>query len=392
MISYLPPRGARRPILLVTNVFPPNIGGPATFIDHLARHLAGRGHRVRVVCSSLEPEEATDRERPFRVRRVPLRNRVRFEAELRLVLARELAGNPRTLVNGLELATYQVARALRRPYLLKIVGDSVWENLRTQGETALSFDEFQGAGVQREKWAFLYRRRDRPIQGASLVITPSEFMRRTVISWGMPASQVRTVLNGVGSQSLVAGPLPRRGDEQLRLLFIGRLTNWKGVETLLLACKGLPGVEITLLGGGPERAMLSGLARQLGLKGVVFRGVVPHAESQRELRRSHVLVLTSLYEGLSHTLLEAMAAGVPVVASDCGGNAELVRDGENGLLVPPQEVSRLRSAIETLSADESIRLRLSAGGLTTARDLSFDRAAGEYERLLLVNHDAEAKG
>src|SRR5690606_1402073 len=143
-----------------------------------------------------------------------------------------------------------------------------------------------------------------------------------------------------------APPAPRAG-ERLRALFVGRLTNWKGVDTLLLAVRDLPEVDLAIVGDGPERPALEALARQLGLGGrAAFLGRLGRAETRREMLRSHVLVLPSLYEGLSHTLLEAGAVGLPCIASRCGGNPEVIADGENGLLVPPEDPAALGAALE----------------------------------------------
>jgi len=129
-------------VLLVTNIFPPQIGGPATFIDRLGHSLAGRGHDVSVVCSS-ETRDISDAQRPFTVQRVSVASRERYEVLVRLRLALEMARHRLVFVNGLERYVAQVNRALRRRYVLKIVGDTVWETARNRGLTALSIDEFQ---------------------------------------------------------------------------------------------------------------------------------------------------------------------------------------------------------------------------------------------------------
>ena len=114
-------------VLLVTNIFPPQIGGPATFIDRLARSLAERDHRVTVVCSSADSYDPGDAERPFAVRRVSTANRERYEIIVRARLALEMARHRLIFVNGLESYVSDVNRLLRRRYILKIVGDAVWE-------------------------------------------------------------------------------------------------------------------------------------------------------------------------------------------------------------------------------------------------------------------------
>src|SRR5262245_54948524 len=127
-------------VLLVTNIFPPQIGGPATFIDRLAHTLAERDHRVTVVCSSADRRDPADDERPFAVRRVSTAHRERYEVLVRARLAIEMARHRLIFVNGLERYVSDVNRALHRRYILKIVGDAVWETARNRGITDLSID------------------------------------------------------------------------------------------------------------------------------------------------------------------------------------------------------------------------------------------------------------
>jgi glycosyltransferase involved in cell wall biosynthesis len=184
-------------------------------------------------------------------------------------------------------------------------------------------------------------------------------------------SRVVVVRNGVT-------PSPHQPDTSLngpadtiRLVFCGRLTNWKGIETLLLAVARLPHVTATVVGDGPELPLATALAAQLGVAGrVTFAGRLPHDEVKRVMALSHVLVLVSSYEGLSHTLLEACSLGVPCITSDCGGNPEVVAPNVNGFVVPYGDVGELTKAIDNLRADTALRGRLSRGAIETAAKFS----------------------
>jgi glycosyltransferase involved in cell wall biosynthesis len=101
------------------------------------------------------------------------------------------------------------------------------------------------------------------------------------------------------------------------------------------------------------------------------------------MARAHVLVLTSLYEGLSHTVLEAFAAGLPCIVSDRGGNEEVVKDGRNGLVVPAQNVGRLAHALGRLETDDAFRRNLAAAALDTVRAFDLADTVTGTERLLL---------
>lgn len=372
-------------VLLVTNVFPPLIGGPATFIDQMGHELARRGHRVTVVCSSPSRRHPSDRERPFRVVRVSIENRYLYELRIRLVLLRELLTHRRVFVNLLDGYVAELNRFLRRHFVLKVVGDTAWERARNLGATTLDIDAFQSANGERAVVAPEMRRRADALRQARIVVTPSHYLRDLVVRWGVAPHRVEVIPNGVDDEFFAASPPRPRTEPRLRALFVGRLTNWKGVETLLLAARELPQVDVAIVGDGPELPELRTLAAQLDLgERVVFLGRFDRAATRQEMLRSHVLVLSSLYEGLSHTLLEAGAVGLPCIASRCGGNPEVIEHGANGLLVPPQDPAAVAVALAQLMRDEPYRHRLATEAWRRSRERrlvsSVDRIVEVLER------------
>ena len=369
-------------VLLITDIFPPQIGGPATFIDRLAGSLAARDHHVTVVCSSHQPREASDAARRFRVRRVNLVSREQYEIRIRLRLAFEMARHRLIFVNGLERYVAEVNHGLRRPYVLKIVGDKVWENARNHGLTRLSIDEFQEDPGSQRQFALDIQRRNRWVTGARHIVVPSEYLRRLVEGWGVSSDRITVIRNGTTLTSMTE---PRvRTAPRLRALFVGRLTNWKGVETLLLAAREVPHIDVDIVGDGPEWPHLTELASQLGLDArVKFRGRLPAEEVRSAMANADVLVLTSLYEGLSHTILEGFAAGLPCIVSSRGGNEETVAHEVNGIVVPAQDVSALADGLRRLANCEHDRFRLATAAFAAARMFDLSETITRTERLLL---------
>lgn len=163
-------------------------------------------------------------------------------------------------------------------------------------------------------------------------------------------------------------PAPHRAG-RLRAVYVGRLVDWKAVDLLLAALRRVPdGLDVTLevVGDGPERPGLEEFVRRAGLEGRVhFAGWLPPDEAAAAVRRSDVLVLTSLREAGGAVLLEAMATGRPVIASRWGGPAELVPPGA-GLLVTPrtpeQFVAGIADALATLARDPEARRRMGEVG------------------------------
>jgi glycosyltransferase involved in cell wall biosynthesis len=373
--------------LLVTDIFPPDIGGPATFIPALAGELAAAGYAVTVICRADAPRAHSPAEWPFRVLRLPRRGgRVSRSLKLISVLFRECLRHDLIFSNGLERQTEWACRVARRPYALKVVGDAAWERARNEGLTSLSIDAFQAALDLPSPARAWKSRRASFARHARLVITPSRYLHRLVVGWGVPPEKVFTVYNGVRPE-VFAGFTPRpRAADPFEIVFIGRLVNWKGVGHLLEAIAPLAGVRASILGDGPEATAWRALADRLGLGSRVdFCGALPAPEIAQRLARAHALALPSEYEGLSHTLLEACAAGVPCVASDRGGNPEVIEHERSGLLVPYGNVEQLRAALQRLQADEAFRLALAQGAKARSRQFDFRTAVAETIRLLTAN-------
>jgi glycosyltransferase involved in cell wall biosynthesis len=142
-----------------------------------------------------------------------------------------------------------------------------------------------------------------------------------------------------------------------------------------------PLVRLVLVGDGTERESLRRLANELGLDGVVrFAGLRPQLPSFHFL--FDVSVLSSISEGFPNSLVEAMAAGRPIVATNVGGVPDAVRDGENGLLVSPGDATGFAAALEHLLADPQRRDAMGAAGASRARaEFHARQVVGSLERL-----------
>jgi glycosyltransferase involved in cell wall biosynthesis len=191
-------------------------------------------------------------------------------------------------------------------------------------------------------------------------------------------------------------PQARPGDDgPLRAVTVARLRRPKDVMTLVRAIALLPpgSARATIVGDGPEREVLADEIRRLGVGGAVdLAGERDDVADM--LAAADVFVLPTLSEGLPMSVLEAMAAGLPVVAAAVGGVPELVDDGETGLLVPPGRPDAMAAALGRLAADPALRRRLGAAGRRRA-EAHFDfeacrRAHVELYRELLAARDARA--
>jgi glycosyltransferase involved in cell wall biosynthesis len=210
--------------------------------------------------------------------------------------------------------------------------------------------------------------------------------------WGIPQQKVSTIQNAVDLELFKGGVGAEEGEEWAELepgycLFIGRLTSRKGVDNLLRALVGTD-LRCVIVGDGPLREQLPLLAKELGLsERVSFLGPVSHAQLPAIYRKASMFVFPSHADTMPLVLLEAMACGIPPIATSISGVPRAVQDGYNGLLVSPGNVDELHAAIRRLSADETLREKLGRNGRATVAERFTWRAYAQkvievYENLL----------
>jgi glycosyltransferase involved in cell wall biosynthesis len=153
-------------------------------------------------------------------------------------------------------------------------------------------------------------------------------------------------------------PARRRSAEGESVVFVGRLTNSKGVNALIDAMRDCPHESLVVVGDGPERRPLEEAAR--GCPNISFAGMVEHERATAFIAGAKMLVLPSHYEGQPNVIIEAMSLGVPVIATRVGAIPDLISHGESGWLFEPGDVAALVSAIRTLGEDPELRERLAA--------------------------------
>ncbi|HUU42339.1 MAG TPA: glycosyltransferase family 4 protein [Planctomycetota bacterium] len=203
---------------------------------------------------------------------------------------------------------------------------------------------------------------------ADCILVNSTSLRDYMIGAGLRPEVLRVIPNAVDLERFAAGEQHSREGERPVVLFVGRLAAQKGVDVLLRAASDerLRGAaEFVIAGDGPDRAMLAALAQDLDLEHVRFIGRTDRVPEL--LGEADVLVLPSRWEGLPNVVLEALAARCPVVATDVIGTRDLIRDGENGLMVPPEDASALAGALRRMLDDAVLRERVVKSGRETAR-------------------------
>ncbi|MBI2410252.1 glycosyltransferase family 4 protein [Candidatus Kaiserbacteria bacterium] len=366
-------RESRMKVVIATPLYPPEIGGPATYAKLLHDNLPASGIDVVLVkFSDVRPL-------PKLVRHWAYYRRVRREAKNASVI---LALDPVSV----GLPAMKAAQKARKPFAVKIVGDYAWEQGRQRFGVEQSLDEF----VRTPQRSFFVRHLQHTealvARSAAKIIVPSLYLKGIVTAWGIPEGKVHVIHNAVKIEA--GGAVPESVARLPRPLVVtaGRLVPWKHVEGLIEAVRNLrqkgKTVSLAVVGDGPERAKLEKLAEGLLQNDFVFTGELSHSDTAATMAAANAFVLNSSYEGLSHALIEALTLGLPIIATRVGGNTELITDGENGLLIPHGNVSELAAALMRVCFNEETAARLASGAEESGKRFSEDAMLAETAALL----------
>ena len=348
-------------IFVASGIFHPDSGGPATYLYRLLPELQARSHEVRVLAYGNAPTVGY----PYPVVRIPFQTLPIRLMKYALAYRRGAAWADLIYLNSLGLPR---SGDSRKPRVMKVVGDYAWERSVNRGWIAPGedIDKFQHQPYSLPvNWA--KGSRSREVQRMDRVIVPSDYLRRMVTGWG--ASHVQVIYNSLDINSYTPALTRAETRQQVGwqqdgkyLVTAARLTAWKGVDYLIDALAQVGEIRLTVAGDGPQfEALKTRAVKKQVTDRVEFLGKIPHERLAVYLRAADYLALYSGYEGLSHTILEALYAGTPVIASNRGGNPEIVRDGENGLLVPHPDLPALVSALHrAFEGDTPLRLATGA--------------------------------
>jgi glycosyltransferase involved in cell wall biosynthesis len=323
----------------------------------MAKSMQDQGHQIIAVVTLSNSVSHDDRTYGFPVVRL-LRHRSRIIRFFHTVFTICKLGQQADVVylNGLVFEGIVATKLfIRRPAVVKVVGDLIWERARNQSASNLELDSFQSSRLP-FRWKFLRWLQAWYTSAATAVITPSEYLARIVVGWGVEKSRVRVVYNAVPQVNALHS-------ETLSydLVTVCRLVPWKGLQDLV-SITAEQGLKLRVVGDGPMRHELESMARSLQAN-VSFAGHVNHGDVALEIRSAKLFVLNSTYEGLPHIVLEAKAAGVAVLASAAGGTPETIEHGVDGWLVPVGDKSKLSDSIRLLLQEDRLRDDLVLAGL-----------------------------
>lgn len=368
-------------ILLVPSAYYPHVGGIEELTRQLALAFKKRGHDAAVLTNrwppGVPPSEVLDGIDVTR-QRFPL------PAKRLSAVAHFLATSP--------AAAITLLRHIRRwrPEIVHVIGAgppsaylaALHARIRTPlvftGQGELTFDAYRVF----ERSATLLAGLRRMLRCADAVTACSTFVMRDLENLEQIRAPSYVVPNGVEPSDFESAR-PELGCKPY-VLGVGRLVPQKGFDVLMdaFAADELGQMNLVVAGDGFERDRLRTRAIDLGIDSRVrFVGALARERVARLLRGARVFALPAREEPFGIALLEAMAAGVPAVATAAGGIPEFARDGVNALLVPPDDARALAEAITRLAFDPGLRSRVIDGGRATAERHAWGLIAARYEEI-----------
>lgn len=345
-------------IVIATPLYPPDIGGPATYAHLLASGLPQRGISVEVVKFA-------------EVRHLP--KVVRHIAYARLVYKAARAADTVLALDPVStgLPALIAARFARRPFLVKVVGDYAWE----QGRQRFGVTDMLDTFVERNRVplavAALRAVETFVTKSATRVIVPSHYLAGIVRCWGVNMKKVLVIPNSIEIAELGEVPAAVAALRRPLVVSVGRLVPWKRMEGVIDAVAATD-AALAIVGEGPlVKDLQRQAAERLGAR-AVLTGALSHRDTLATIASADVFILNSTYEGLSHLLIEALAVGVPIIATDAGGNPEVIIHQKTGLVIPTGTPAALTTTLRELLGDFGLRTRLAAAAKAEAVRFSPD--------------------
>ncbi len=354
-------------ILIATSIFPPETGGPASYVPEIIKRLKDK-YSFCVLTFTPNPDNldgaeiyAVTQEGNTLTRQFDLvRKLLIYGRDCEVFFAQD------PIVAG--LATVVIGKLLHKKVLLKYVGDPAWETAFAKGLTGKflpAFLEQPDSGLGSRVVILLTRL---SFLLADKIIVPSKFLADIIFTkYQIKRSKITLIYNAID----LPKPSKRNFKKKnaYRAIYFGRLVPWKKVDGIIEAValvnkkRGI-GVKLVVVGDGQEKANLEKLAAELQKKYLIapfvrFLGRKRREETLKILADSNLFILNSIYEGLPHSILESFSVGTPVVCTDIPGTDEIALKNKTALTISPGDIRGLSGAISRILENEQLATELS---------------------------------
>ena len=340
-------------ILVTVGIFPPDIGGPATFVPKIAKYFQDElNYEIEIL--TLSDNKNSNINDDFSVKRID-RNLPIIYRWLKTIFTIYKLGKNKDLifVNGLGTETTIANIFLKKKIIRKIVGDPVWERAYSKAKISESFDEFQvknyGFSISLQK-----KVRSFSIKKSDIVVTPSQHLKNFILNLGFK-NKIEIINNGVF--------IPEENtniftNDQINITIVSRLVSHKNIEKIIRAISDLnnPLIYLNIIGDGPELNQLQKISLESNNKdNIIFHGKLNRDEIDHIFLNSDIYVQASNYEGLPHSLLEAMSYGIPVLCTPVGECKEILGNEDRGYILDlPVSKNNIKSKISEIIGEKNI--------------------------------------
>ena len=375
-------------ILITAGIFPPDIGGPASFVPKISNFLIENGHNVKIIClAEVENNHTEDNLDVIRIKRsnsLPIR-----WVKTIYQIVKNGKKSDLIFVNGLGIESTIANLLLKKQLIRKIVGDPVWERAYNQRKTTESFDEFQN-----NKHSFLIEvqklLRNWSINSAEIVITPSDHLKSFVSGLGF-SNKILKINNGVDITDIKKTNIHKA---DVNLLIISRLVVQKNINIVIEAIGLLDdrNLKLSIIGEGGEFSKLESLIHDLNLQNrVQLLGKIDSNRISQFLLTADIFIQASDYEGLPHSVLEAINYEVPILSTEVGGCKDLLNDGERGFIIPipPHKKIIAENILFIINNKEESTKRADAAKAFISKEYNFSVQANQYMEIFLQNEKIE---
>ncbi len=340
-------------VLVTVGIFPPDIGGPATFVPKIAKYFQDElNYEIEIL--TLSDNKNLNINDDFSVKRID-RNLPIIYRWLKTIFTIYKLGKNKDLifVNGLGTEATIANIFLKKKIIRKIVGDPVWERAYSKAKISESFDEFQvknyGFSISLQK-----KVRSFSIKKSDIVVTPSQHLKNFILSLGFK-NKIEIINNGVFVPEENTNIFT---NDQINITIVSRLVSHKNIEKIIKAISDLnsPLINLNIIGDGPELNQLQKISLESNNKdNVIFHGKLNRDEINHIFLNSDIYIQASNYEGLPHSLLEAMSYGIPVLCTPVGECKEILGNEDRGYILDlPVSKNNIKSKINQIIGEKDI--------------------------------------
>ena len=338
---------------MTVGIFPPDIGGPATFVPKIAKYFQDElNYEIEIL--TLSDNKNSNINDDFSVKRID-RNLPIIYRWLKTIFTIYKLGRNKDLifVNGLGTEVTIANIFLKKKIIRKIVGDPAWERAYSKAKISESFDEFQvknyGFSISLQK-----KVRSFSIKKSDIVVTPSQHLKNFILNLGFK-NKIEIINNGVF--------IPEENtniftNDQINITIVSRLVSHKNIEKIIKAISDLnsPLINLNIIGDGPELNQLQKISLESNNKdNIIFHGKLNRDDINHIFLKSDIYIQASNYEGLPHSLLEAMSYGIPVLCTPVGECKEILGNEDRGYILDlPVSKNNIKSKISQIIGEKDI--------------------------------------